>query len=283
MTDDLTVIVVAVVDGEAFRACADAARSQASRLLLVSRDGKITGGDGKAVGVAEQCNIPLKRKSAAELASSPLVALIEDVAVPAPGWAAAIKTALSDPSVVGCGGPVSIAGEMPASSKALALSEYGAFNSGRLAGETAALPGCNFAFRREALLQAMVDREGLVDQLVFERLLKRGGKLIWAPKMGVTLCHANGEGARLGTRFQHGRIYASASSGRGLVRRSIAACKALLLPPVLTLRSLRNKEAGGGFSAAALGWLMLQSTAWAAGEFVGAVLGPSTRGLSQWQ
>lgn len=282
MTDDLTVIVVAVVGGDAFRACADAVRLQRSKLLLVARDGKISDGDSKEIGVAEQCNIPLKRKSAAELASTPLVALIEDMVIPAPGWAAAVKTALSDPSVVGCGGPVSIAGAVPASSRALALSEYGAFNNGRPAGETAALPGCNFAFRREALLEAMTERQGLVDQLVFERLTSRDGKLVWAPKMAVSFCHANDEGARLGTRFQHGRIYASASSDRGL-RRVVAAGKALLLPPVLTMRSLRNKAPGGSFSAATLGWLMLQSTAWAAGEFVGAVLGPSAKGLSQWQ
>jgi len=282
VADDLTVIVVAVVGGDAFRACAEAVRSQASRLLLVSHDGEITDGDGKAVGAAEQCNIPLKRMSGAQLAATPLVALIEDMVVPEPGWAEAIESALSDPSVLGCGGPVSLAGEVPASSKALALSEYGAFNKGRPAGEATALPGCNFAFRRDALLEAMTEGEGLVDQLVFERLLSRG-KLIWGPKMAVSFCHANDEGARLATRFQHGRIYASASSGRGLVRRGAAAGKALLLPPVLTMRSLRNKPPGDNFSAAAFGWLMLQSTAWAAGEFVGAIFGPSSKGLSQWQ
>lgn len=283
MADNLTVIVVEVVGGEAFRTCADAVRSQASKLLLISRDGKITDGDGNAIGVAEQCNIPLKRKSGAEFATTPLVALIEDMVVPEPGWAEAIKSALSNPSVVGCGGPVSIIGGVPASSRALALSEYGAFNSGKPGGETAALPGCNFAFRRKALLEVMIEGQGLLDQLVFDRLRDADGKLIWAPKMAVNFCHANDEGARLGTRFQHGRIYASASSRQGLARRGAAAGKALLLPPVLIMRSLRNRTPGDSLSAQTLRWLMLQSTAWAAGEFVGAILGPSTKGLSRWQ
>lgn len=282
MADDLTVIVVAVVGGEAFRACADAVRLQASNLLLVSRDGKIVDGGGKGNGVAEQCNIPFKRKSAVELAPTSLVALIEDTVMPGPDWVSAIRAALRDPRVVGCGGPVSIDSNLPASSRALALSEYGQFSVRRPAGATTDLPGCNFAFRRSALLDAMPAREGLVDQMIFEKLRKQGGELLWAPGMTVTFRHANGEGARLATRFRHGRIYASSRS-KGLFARTAAAGKALLLPPVLVIRNLRNSPPAERLSIATLGWLTLQSTAWAAGELAGAVLGASSEGLDQWQ
>lgn len=282
MADDLTVIVVAVVGGEALEQCAGAVRAQASNLLLVTRDGTITDGEGKQLGFAEQCNIPFKRKTAVELSSTPLVGLIEDTVIPGPDWVSALKTALADPATVACGGPITVESGLPASSSALALSEYGAFNSRNPRGETSALPGCNFAFRRDALLEAMAGGDGLVDQVVFDRLRRQAGKLVWAPDMGVTFCHANGDGARLATRFRHGRIYASASGGQGLLRRAASAGKALLLPPVLTMRSLRNRPVGR-LSASTLGWLMLQSTAWAAGEFAGAVFGSSAEGMRHWQ
>lgn len=282
MADDLTVIVVEVAGGEANRACTEAVRSQASKLLLVSRDGVITDCEGKTVGRSEQRNIPFKRKSAVELASTPLVALIEDLVIPGANWVSAIRGAMGNPNVVGCGGPVAIASGLPASSMALALSEYGKFANRGPSREIRALPGCNFAFRRSALLDAMHAGEGLVDQISFERLRNRCGELLWVPEMAVTFCHANAEGARLATRFHHARIYASSTS-KGLLGRTTAAGKALVLPPVLVIRSLRNSAPAEHLSIATIGWLMLQNTAWAAGELAGAVLGASAKGFDQWR
>lgn len=283
MAEGLTVIVVAVAGGEALRRCAAAVRSQEARLLVVSRDGAIIDDAGKKVGDAAQCNIPFKRKTAVELARTPLVALIEDTVVPKPGWSEAVVAALNRHGVVACAGPVSIAAGLPPSSRALALSEYGSYNDGKPAGTTDSLPGCNFAFRRASLLEAMHVGEGLVDQLTFRRLRDQGGELLWAPAMAVTFCHANQEGARLKSRFQHGRIYASSGDGRGAARRGMAAAKALLLPPVLTMRSLRHASSREIQSVPTIGWLIVQNMAWATGELAGALFGPSAKGLSQWQ
>jgi len=282
LAEDLTVIIVALAGGQALRASAEAVRSQGCNPLVVSRDGIVTDGAGKQIGTVEHCNIPFKRKSAVEIAPTPLVALIEDTVIPQPGWADAVVSALESPAVVACGGPVVVANGLPASSRALALSEYGAYNVRRLAGAVSALPGCNFAFRRDALLGAMADG-GLVDQIVFERLQEQGGQLVWASGMAVDFCHANSDGARLATRFQHGRIYASSGASRKVGRRASAAAKALLLPPILTTRSLRHAAQAGKLSVPTLGWLMLQHTAWAAGELAGAIFGSSANGLSEWQ
>src|SRR5207237_7186957 len=103
-----------------------------------------------------------KRRSAAELATSPLIALIEDPVVPGSGWARAVADAFSRKEVVACGGPVIIADQLPAQTRALTLSEYGRYNDRVAAGEVSALPGCNFAFRRDALLEAMRGSDGLV-------------------------------------------------------------------------------------------------------------------------
>lgn len=281
VADRLTVIIVAVAGGEALRACRDKVRAQTTRHLVVYPDGTIVADSEKPIGLAEHCNIPFKRKTAIALAASPLVALIEDTVIPRSGWARAVEAAFENPAVVGCGGPVSISTHLPASSSALALSEFGMFNDRKRPGQTSALPGCNFAFRREAVLNA-AGSEGLVDQIIFQRLQGAGGRLEWMPDMRVDFRHADRNGARLATRFHHGRIYASFERKGGLLDRVGIAAKAVLLPPVLTTRTLRH-ACLQHLSLPTLGWLALQHAAWAAGEFSGAVFGASKKGMNQWR
>jgi hypothetical protein len=282
MADDLTVIIVALLGGEALDRTVAAAGAQAKTLLVVQRDGRITDGSGEKVGATDRLDIPSKRRRAIELATTPLVTLIEDTVIPEPHWVSAIVEALSARGAVACGGPVRISSSLPASSRALALSEYGDFGRQRTSEQLSTLPGCNFAFRRDAVLKAM-DGEGLVDQKIFRELTKVG-KLVWVPEMAVTYVRANSEGARLRTRFDHGRIYGSAEGAHaGLARRIGKAGKAILLPPVLTLRSLRNAGPAERRSLPTLGWLALQHAAWAAGEFAGSIAGPSRKGLDEWR
>lgn len=283
MVDRLTVIVVALVGDEALSRCIDAVRSPAHVTLIVQRNGTITDESGSEIARSDRLDIPTKRRRAVELATTELVALIEDTVLPASGWASAIEEALGAGDSVACGGPVGISAGLPGSTRALALSEYGSFGDRNPEGETPALPGCNFAFRRDALLNAMKRSEGLVDQIVF-RELRKGGKLLWSPEMAVTYAQAFPEGARLKTRFAHGRIYGSAEADRaGFVGRLGRAGKAFLLPPVLTLRSLRNASSADRRSVSVVYWLALQQAAWAAGEFIGSLAGRSRNGLEQWQ
>jgi len=278
MAEDLTVIVIALLGGEALDQCTAAARAQCSKVLAVGRDGTIVDSAGSVIGVADRPDIPAKRRCGVELATTPLVALLEDTVVPEKGWADAVATALDEKEVVACGGPVMIAEDLSAQTRALTLSEYGRYHDRQTAGEVVALPGCNFAFRREPLLKAMRASDGLVDLPVFRGLKEDGGKLIWAPGMVVTFEHAYADGARLRTRFDHGRIYAASLPGR-----ASTAAKALLLPAVLTARTLSESSSSQVRSIKTLGWLMLQHTAWAAGEFAGAVFGPSRKGLGHWR
>jgi hypothetical protein len=284
MAEDLTAIVVALVGGNALDRCVSAVRAQVADVLVVNRDGTIVERAGKTVGKSERPDIPAKREAAIERARTPLVGLLEDTVNPDIGWADAVREALGADGNVACGGPVKIGAGLPASSRALALSEYGEFNDRRSDSEALSLPGCNFAFRRSAVLDAMQGLDGLLDQVVFRRLREAGGKLAWAPKMGVTFASPNPEGARLGTRFDHGRIYASTEAkGSGSLSRVGKAAKALLLPPVLTLRSLRNANARDLLSLPTIAWLSLQHSAWAAGELTGSLLGPSRKGLGEWR
>jgi hypothetical protein len=283
VTDDLTVIVVALVGGDALARCVEAVKSQARTLLVVQRDGRVTDASGSVVGGLDRLDIPSKRRRAVELATTEWVALIEDTVIPTPSWANAVSEGLGSGRAVACGGPVRISAGLPASTRALALSEYGSFSDRKAAGETLTLPGCNFAFRRDALLNAMKGPEGLVDQIVFGKLRKECA-VLWLPGMSVTYTQAYPEGARLRTRFDHGRIYGSAEAEHaGLAGRIGRAGKAFLLPLVLTLRSLRTATAAERRSLPTLGWLALQHTAWAAGEFAGALAGPSHKGLEHWR
>ncbi|MEO8454763.1 MAG: hypothetical protein ABI454_06360, partial [Sphingomicrobium sp.] len=249
--------------------------------LVVRRDATIADAEGRTVGMADRLDVPAKRRSAVEMATTRLVALVEDTVVPLAGWADAVVATLHQDGVVACGGPVMVAENVPAQTRALTLSEYGRYNERVPAGEISALPGCNFAFRREALVEAMRGSEGLVDLEVFRRLKDNGGTIIWSPAMKVGFSRAFPEGARLKTRFDHGRITASLAA-TGPLSRATSAAKALLLPAVLTARTIRQCGPAQLRSIPTLAWLVLQHSAWAAGELTGAVLG-SARGVSQWR
>jgi hypothetical protein len=281
VADELTIIVVALIGGEGLEECLRAASLQSANCLAVGRDGSVVDAEGRPVGMADRLDIPGKRRSAVELASTPLVALIEDTVIPEKGWARAIAAAFSRKEVVACGGPVIIADHLPSRTRALTLSEYGRYNDRRPPGEVSALAGCNFAFRRDALLEAMHGSDGLIDNEVFRRLNENGGSVVWAPGMAVTFSRPFAEGARLKTRFNHGRITGSLNASSPL-HRAVTAAKAVLLPAVLTARTLRQASPGDLRSIRTFGWLLLQHTAWAAGEFAGALMGRS-RGVTQWR
>lgn len=285
MAEKLTVVIVALLGGDALDECVGAVRTLRDNILVVRRDGVILDAEGRTIGRAERLDIPAKRKSAVQLATTPLVALLEDTVVPDRGWAAAVESALGESGVVACGGPVRIAGGLPAQTLAMILSDYGQYSDRRDASEVTALPGCNFAFRRHALLEALRGLDGFLDLPVFSRLTERAGKLVWAPGMAVTFSRPYPQGARLKTCFNHGRLTTSlaAMHSRSGLRRVVAASKALLLPAVLTARTLKRVGPGKLRSPSTFGWLLLQNTAWAAGEFTGAVAGPSRKGLGEWQ
>lgn len=284
VADELTIIIVALIGGDALESCVQAAANECKTVLLVQQDGAIIDQKGEVVGNAGRLDIPGKRKAAIQFASTEFVGLLEDTVIPAAGWATAALTALAPQRVVAVGGPVAVERTLPSASRALALSEYGDFRHADLTTTPLTLPGCNFAFRRAAVLEAMRESDGLIDQTVFRNLLATGGEFAWSPEMGVSFSHANPSGARLSTRFDHGRIYASTETrNAGPIWRVLRAGKALLLPPVLTWRGLENASVDDWKSPATLAWLALQQAAWAAGEFVGAVMGPSRKGLAQWQ
>src|SRR4051794_41861682 len=118
MPDEVTITVVALIGGKALEECLHAVRLQWANCLAVRRDGTIVDPKGRPVGMADRPDIPAKRRSAVELATTPLVALIEDTVVPESGWARAVADSLGGKDVVACGGAGVFSQDPPAPTRA---------------------------------------------------------------------------------------------------------------------------------------------------------------------
>lgn len=292
--EDLTVVIVAIVGGAAFERCKAAVRSLGLRLVAVDRDGGCVDVEGRNLCSAEVTNVPARRARAAKCVDTPLIAFIEDTVVPRVGWAEAVCAALNSPGVAGVAGPVSISSRLPARCRALGLTEYARFHSSnftrlqipaahdRRYASVSAIPGANFAFRRDALA-AVLPPSGLIEHEVLAMLHEKGLGVVYASEMHVDYREPFTGGARLSTRFAHGRIYASrALTGAGTAARTAAALKACALPAVLISRAVGDSRRARQFSAGALSWVLLMSVSWSAGELSGALFGASRAGLDDW-
>lgn len=283
MADHMTVVIIALVEGAALAACIEGARAEADQLMVVARDGSVRDAEGYEIGRSRRTDVPARRQAAASIAETPLIGFLEDTVNPVRGWGDAARSTLAQTGVGAAGGPVSIDRHLPSASRALALTEYGRFRSFEGRDAVPAIPGCNFAFRREALLAAC-SGEGLIDNEVFDQLRVSGLSLAWVPGMSATFCAAHAQGARLTTRFEHGRLYSGrrlSQSGPGA--RLAGAAKALALAPVLVARTLSQADVTELRSAPTVGQVALQHGAWAIGELAGALFGPRPGGTAVWQ
>lgn len=233
--------------------------------------------------------VPYLRMRALRDATTPFVAFLEDTATVAPTWAAAAVAALADARIGAISGPVTIAPALPPRYRALGLTEYAAFQAGRQTvtaarDDAARVHGLGFAVRRAAVLDLYrPDEPGLIEGEIADRLHRAGLRLGYVPDMATTYDQPHEQGARLGTRFQHGRLYAATRvSQKGLANRIAYALVACLLPVILTQRSLAGRplELRGSFGT--VGWVFVMHSAWALGEFTGYLFGASADSLKSW-
>jgi hypothetical protein len=116
----------------------------------------------------------------------------------------------------------------------------------------------------------------LIEAYVNEQLRSSGKKLFMSAAMSVTYSNADVHGARLHTRFNHGRLYAGNSVvGRSGAARISSLLKVSLLPVVLSLRGWSHMLHAVVPLAwpKVMFWIVMQETAWAIGEAVGYVAG----------
>lgn len=217
--------------------------------------------------------VPQRRQRAVAAVTAAWVAILEDTSLPGPGWLAAIDAALARPGVAAASGPVHVDPRLAPRAQALACTEYGRSFPGRLSRPA----GNNLAYRRDALAAFLADRpQGLLESELHAQLAARGQALELAPGMAVTYAAPDPHGIRLATRFHHGRLYAASRAASWPAARRLAfAAGSLLLPVVLSMRSLAAMASGVRASAwpSAGAWIVAMETAWALGECAGYAAG----------
>ncbi len=226
---------------------------------------------------SEAATVPHRRGLALAACKTGYLALVEDTIRLTPAWIEAGLEGFKAPGVAALWGPIKVAQELPSRARALGRMEYGRYGQCGSEGSGAeGLPGACMMFRAAALGQALDGETGIIEHEVAVRLRSAGHEIRCNPALQVEYCETDDYGARLSTRFGHGRLYASARLvAAGFAARGLAALKAVLLPAVLTVRALRT---GGNSSSGSAGfgvifWVMAMASAWALGEFVGAVFG----------
>lgn len=276
--DDLTVVVIALVGGAALAACLAALAHPAARTIVVGRGAPGWPADAET-------SVPALRMAALLAAETPYVAFIEDTAVPGTGWRQGLRDALARDGAAAVAGPITISPRLTARCRALGLSEYARFQpSGTEQPPASALPGLAFAVARDAVLPLLDDQtEGLVEGDLFRRLIEAGKTVRTSNAMAVCYAADHAQGARLQTRFQHGRLFAGRRFPRAFVGRRLAfAAGAVLLPVVMVRRALKDHPKALRVWPGVALWLCLLSVAWSAGEFVGYLTGSVGDAAESW-
>jgi hypothetical protein len=183
------------------------------------------------------------------------------------------------------GGPVTVAPGLPARHQALGLAEYARFGPDRPEGAGPRLPGLGFALDRAAVLALPLRDPGLLfEGEVAAGLEAAGLEVAYRPELALRYAAPYAQGARLATRFRHGRLYAAGRvAGWGLGRRTAYAAGAILLPFLLTFRTLASSRGPVRPVIAVAAWVAAMQTAWALGELVGAATGDPGAGLASWR
>jgi hypothetical protein len=285
----LSLAIIELVGGVSLMRCIDdvreIARGRPIKVFVICR-GQVSA-DLAALSFPELTIIPFggetvpkRRLTALQSSNAELVGLIEDTVQLSDDWVDGVITSFDDMNTGAVWGPVIISTDLGPRCRALAILEYGRFSAvAGNAGEVASsyLPGCNLAFRREMALMAIDSmKEGVFEHRIVEKFRSGGSKVVFNLKTAVTYDACDEYGARLATRFNHGRLYAGTQArDLSIWGRAYRATRGVLAPVVLTVRGIRNarRSADGAFSLPQFIWIVLMSLAWGVGEIQGYILG----------
>lgn len=253
--------------------------------------------------IVDNSPVPLRRKNAimAEK-SSDVVVLLEDTSLFSREALQAIDDVFKDSQVSAASGPVVTDTKLAARYQALGCTEYGIYHPAAvfsgidstvelppLSQVVDRLPGNCLSYRTEAILALLKDNtSGLVEGKINALLQRKGGKLVIDSRLTTLYSGEDVWGARIKTRFSHGRVYAGVEANlETFTSRLVHALKALLLPLVLSVRSLKclalmSEIRSVRAKCHVLFWVVLYQTAWACGECVGALFGAASS-LEHWR
>lgn len=206
-----------------------------------------------------------------------IVALTEDHCSAAPDWCAQILLAHQAPYAA-IGGAVEKKRRDTSLNWALYLADYLRYMNPLLEGATDNLTDCNVTYKRPAL-DAIADTwtDEFHEPVVHAALQARGQSLWLDPKIVVYQQRSVDLRAALRDRYVFGRLFASTRAIDFSRTQLLLYCLlALALPAVLVGRVavhvLRKRRCAAEF-VRSLPYLMLVSTVWAGGEFLGYLTG----------
>lgn len=239
--------------------------------------------DCQMVEVGALPSIDRARAPGIRQARAPVVALVEDHAYPAPGWAEALLAAYEDGPWAAVGTVVANANPQTARSQATFLLSYGAWAEPVEGGEVEDLPGHNVSYRREALLalgpalEEKLEREGGLH----EALRAQGHRFYLVPDARIYHVNPSLVSSMTELFFGMGRLYGAKRARENHwspLQRAVYVGGAPLIPFVRFVRlraeraeALEEQGDGGGRLVPAI---LLALAADAAGQAVGYATGP---------
>jgi glycosyl transferase family 2 len=221
--------------------------------------------------------VPEMRWAGVRLTAGELIAVIEARSVPASDWCGQLQRAIErHPKIPVAGGPVAFGSEDRAFDWGLYFCEYGAFAPPVKEVFARELSLANLCYRRKDLEEQSdyLDR-GAWDTPLHENWLREGRWLLLCPA-SIGFRNTMNRRTAIAQRFWYGRRYAADRiERRGLPVRLLFAAFTVLLPGLMAGRigrtALRKSLVVPYLRS--LGWILLLSAAWSAGECAGYVLG----------
>lgn len=286
---DLSVVIPAVNGPDTLLRALDALAAQSDvrlELLVPERTGDTTRtalqgrySELTVLPVSPETSIPAMRRLAFEVATAPVVAVIEDHVIVPPKWASTVLAAVSDERPV-VGGWVFNAATDRLVDRAAFICEYSHMLTPPASGPSQSLTGNNTGYRRDILerFRSVWEEDRWEDRL-HEAMRESGIPLFVDEEIVAAHDMRYRSGFEYSAqRFLYSRAYASMRvAGKSLPARWAYGLAALALPPLLLLRTLRGAWGSAGHRADFIRSLPYQAlfvSAWALGEAIGATAGP---------
>lgn len=224
-------------------------------------------------------SVPQLRGEGVRAARGRLIAITEDHCLFAPRWLAGFIEAHAAREVAAVGGPVENARTGSIADWAIYFSRYAGSMPPLGRGSTAALPGNNACYKREALdAVAALLKDGFWENDVNRELVARGRVLWLEPELVVTHNKPYRFVPYLALRCRHARCFGGMIRERAgwaeLMQRVLFSPLIPLMLLVRSARAIRSKKRCGREFLLALPALLLCYGVWFWGELVGYLRGP---------
>lgn len=297
--ESLTIACISIVGGTALFNCISSVLQSGLGCMVIAEERDIIDEVTRLISdkhlelvVTHGDSVPGKRAIAVRKAASAWIAMIEDTCTVNEEWRRGCASLIDCKDAAAGSGPVLLGDSLSVRARALYCSDYGKYFPVSLQDSMEhdsikmykcnTLPGVNLLYRRETVMQ-YINADGLIESEVNRRMIEDGHTLYIHEDLAVTLDHADETGATLHSRFNHGRLYGGLQS-RNMrpAIRMVRALTCVLLPFVLSYRSLRAYARVRNRNLVTSLYIILFETVWSCGECTGYLSGCG-HSLEDWK